>query len=94
MLISKMGLQLALLVINTVAIDVKNFGIAHSASYDRIIKVFKSVNKNDDDSFCFLAASLMFECDLLGLHVTHNHVYDNFKEVVDEYRNLLMTSGL
>lgn len=86
---AKIGMQIALLILNAAGIDLKNFGIDHPASYKRVMNVMGNLSEEDDDSWCLLTAILGFECHFLGIAISHNNIYDDFKSATYEYLSML-----
>ena len=84
LLCSKIGCQVALLVLNAISIDLKNFGREHPKFYKRVVDMLSSVDKDDDDFWCMLAGILIFEQHNIGIFEKHDKVYDNFKVLTYE----------
>jgi hypothetical protein len=84
LLCAKIGCQVALLVLNAISIDLKNFGKKHPKSYKRVVDILSNVDKDDDDFWCMLAGIFIFEQHNIGIFEKHDKVYDDFKELTYE----------
>ena len=84
LLCAKIGVQIALLILNAVSIDTNNFGIRHPKSYLRVMNVMYDVDENDDEFWCMLAGIFVYEQQYLGIFENHKKAYDNFKDLSKE----------
>jgi len=86
LLIAKVGVQIALLILNTVSTINGCFGDEHPKSYNRIKDILKTTDGNDDEAWAVLFGLLSYELyHIKGITIDQTVVYENFKEAVMVY---------
>ena len=86
LLIAKVGLQIALLILNTVSTINGCFGDEHPKSYNRIKDILETTDGDDDEAWSVLFGLLSYELyHIKDITIDQTVVYENFKDAVMVY---------